>query len=602
MTFFYSCKDKGEKITSNGLRPDAGFCFFQAGDIFEPQITPDQLYISLKNGKDLSSLIGDFSFFFEDESDVYFVNDELGTIKWFYALTEDGLVVSPDFWAVASDLNIDESFIKKDTIYEIILLGVPLSNKTWVEGIFTVPRGSIVKYNKLNNSISIKKYLDINYTESFSGSKEDTFDRIDEALKKTVDALKCHNSSSEVFVSTSGGLDSRFPLPYLSSFENIKSFLIGKKSNFLEPFDFRNARKIVKKFGVDITMVSPESLDVDNKIYLDLSRNPIGQSNILKAVNSRDVLKDKEDVVLVTGSHGGLIGGRVLNEDMLCSVSDDDLVKKIFFYYSIIKKIDYIKSIDGNERKGFFLRKIKTAFRLLNNKVKLSSLSDVDAVEMVDDFVESDYLFPAEGKKAVYSSLKKPVLKDREDGKNNLSVIMNYHLYRHSIRGVFESFLGQVKAYSIYMPYIYMFSKTWPREYLSGRVLMEEFLYERHVELSKIPLQSFKPTIYNRMKGQAPFIKKIAQIFGLGVRRLAIDYDTWWDNKELRKSVDETINKDSYFYSIFNKDDVLQILSGDKYTQLGENLYKYKLMVDAISDGSYKKLVNTERFDINDKY
>jgi hypothetical protein len=238
----------------------------------------------------------------------------------------------------------------------------------------------------------------------------------------------------------------------------------------------------------------------------------------------------------------------------------------------------------------------------MNAQVKTSAGSSVNAVEIVNDFIESDYLFSSVGKLSVYNSLKKSVCKDRVEGKNNLSVIMNYHLYRHSIRGVFESMLGQVKAYSIYMPYIYIFSKTWPREYLSGRVIMEDFLYEKHIELSKIPLQSFKPTIYNRVKGFTPLFQKISQVLGLGLRRLAIDYDTWWDNKELRKSVDETMNNDSYFYSIFNKCDVLQILSGDKYTQLGENLYKYKLMVDAVSDGSYKEFVNTKRFEINDKY
>lgn len=606
MAFFYSYlndNDNGFVRQSEGLETRDSFNIYKAGEVFEPVLTDCQLYNGIKDKENYSNMVGDFSFFFEDENFVYIINDELGTIKWFYSYDDSGIIVTPDFWRLAVERNVDVDDINNTAIYEIIMLGVPLSNNTWLDGIYTVPRGSIFRYSKITNKLEISQYLDINYTESFSGSESELFDRIDHALDKTCAAIESMNPGKDLYISTSGGLDSRFPLPYLSRFKSVSSFLLGKKSGFLEPFDLIKSRKMAKMFGYKVDMFSPEGLGVNEKIILDISRNPIGQSNILKAVDAREIIDFQKDSILLTGSHGGLIGGRVLNEDMLGAVSNEHLSKKIFYYYSIIKKLDYIKGIGSVPRGNKYIRKFKTALRLLGISSSLKVEGErVDAVESVDSFLKSDYLFSKEGKQSVYNALHTYIVKERVSGKNNLSVIMNYHLYRHSIRGVFESLLGQVKSYSVYMPYIYCFSKTWPREYLSGRVVMESFLYSRFPLLSKIPLQSFKPTISDRIEGRKYFVKKLLHVFSLGIRRLAIDYDVWWNNKPIRSSVDLVLKEKTHFYSIFNEGDVKNILSTDKYTQLGENLYKYKLMIDAVEKRDYMKFVFSDDYKVTEKY
>ncbi|WP_415883466.1 hypothetical protein [Neptuniibacter sp. QD34_54] len=602
MSFFYSCKKQKLNIVSEGLKNFAGIQCYVAGEIFEPQINDIEVYKCLRDGVDVSDFVGDFSCLFEDDDFLYVINDELGTIKWFYSYVEGEFVISSDFWKVASELDVTVNDICKTSLYEIMLLGVPLKNRTWINGINVVPRGSILKFSKINGQLSINSYLDINYTESFLGDKEELFDKIDSCLKKTVNVVQSKNPDDTLFVSTSGGLDSRFPLPYLSLFKKVNSFLIGQKASVLEPFDLRNARKLTKQYGVDVKMVSPHSLDINDKVYLDVSRNPIGQSNILKAVDSRAIVDSPEHSVLLTGSHGGLIGGRVLNEDMLGSKNSSELSKRVLFYYSIIKNMDYIKALVNRRNENVYSRKFKTLLGLLFGEQKAKSNCKVNAEMRVDEFIDSDFLFFSEYKGDVLSSIEEIIENDISKGKNNLSVIMNYHLYRHSIRGVFESMLGQVRSYSIYMPYIYNFSKTWPKEYLSGRVVMEEFLYHRYKELSKVPLQSYKPAISDRISGKTFFLKRLKHVLSLGLRRLAIDYNVWWKRSELRRSSEDVMSKDSFFYKCFVKNDVLNLLNASRYTQLGENLYKYKVMVDAVEDGSYRKFINSGEFPSDSKY
>jgi len=173
---------------------------------------------------------------------------------------------------------------------------------------------------------------------------------------------------------------------------------------------------------------------------------------------------------------------------------------------------------------------------------------------------------------------------------------MKLHLYRHSIQGAFESLHGQVKSYSIYHPYIYEYSKTWPTEFLENRSIMEEFLLSKHPILAEVPLQTYELPSKYRFKSISALHKVLLKLKALSmfvIRGLSIDYNSWWKSKEVKKLIEKTFQEDNIkFDELFKKEDIKKMLKYKRYDALIENLIKIKLMLDIVEKQEYHKLLD----------
>jgi hypothetical protein len=585
------------KIKNEGLVQSSTFQYHIAGDIFEPDIKIENLYHMIKKSEKLPPLVGEFSIVFEDSEEIIVINDELGTIKWFIFIKNKEVIVSNNLWKIAQNKDFSIDNVDKGAIYEYFTMYQSLDQRTIFTDVELIEGGTLVRISKKNMIVSKRKYMDIIYNNSDINNftKEEIFEEIDIKMENTVEKVIAKYPDSKIGVTISGGLDSRFPLPYLDKIKNTKvGYLIGTHKGVLDAYDFKSAKKMASIFNLKLKFINPFSTDIEEKILIDISRNPLGASNILKAINKKKTFNGDDNFdILFTGAYGGLIGGRVLNKELLNSSNSEILAKHLFFDYSEVKTLHDLEHGYGNYE---FL--LKSANRIVNLFTGKNIIKQYSREEYLDDFFDSSFLVPKVEKEKIYKKLVAFVNKEKSNDKSNLSIIMKVHLYRHSIRGAFESLHGQVRAYSIYHPYIYEYSKNWPVSYLENRSIMEEFLLYKYPELARVPLQSYDMPINYRFRKVNILLKvflKSKSLFNFILRGLSIDYNSWWHHNEIQDLVKDSFKrKDSFFNSLFNHTEVKSVMNNKRYTLQAEHLLKLKLMLDFIEKKNYDKLIDLE--------
>ncbi|WP_187647904.1 hypothetical protein [Nitrosophilus labii] len=576
-----------ENVKRINLKEKDSFYFYNAGEIFEPDIDIKEIYKRIKS-ENIKDFLGEFSYLFEDKENVYIINDELGSIKWFYFYDENSFLVSNNLWYLVKEKGLTTKDLDVLALYETLVMYFPLNNKTFFKRIKVVPKGSILVYSKKKRKFSIKTYKPIEYRISKKyNSKEELFNKIDKAFEKTTDKIFSKNNDPFIAVTISGGLDSRFPLFYLERFSKKIAYLIGINKKFLDALDFKSAKKIAKYFGLRLKLINPFSIDFYKKAMIDISRNPIGPSNILKAIDKKRYFDENEKFnILITGAYGGMIGGRILNDELLSSKERKELINKLFLFYSSISDLEQLET---GKAQSIFIK--KSLYKILS----FFGLSKIRANlhEKLDNFKKSNFLIPSE--------IRVKIIKEYEKffeniAGNNLTLIMNLHLSRHTIRGAFESLHGQVKSYSIYYPYIYELSKEWDKNFLKKRKIMEEFLLWKDKNIASIPLQTFELPLTFKNKPinkYYNFLYKIISLLNFIIRGLVINYNDWWKNKKVKTFVKKIQNYEcKTFDEFFDSEDVKKVFNYGRYNLLVEQLLKIKLILIIIENQEYDKLLD----------
>ena len=583
----------GERI---GLRKIDNIYYYQAGEIFEPSKLNDikRLYYILKNRNfsNLKDTKGEFAFFIEDSENIYVFVDEIGTIKWYYYYDENNFFISNNFWDIVKKLKPSIDDIDKKAIYEYILLNKAFDEKSFIKGIQHIKGGEVLIFNKVSKFLDRVSFTEINYNPS-QLKERDVIEEIDFLFKKTIEKIREFNSNSKFGLTISGGLDSRFPLPYVKKDEVASTYLIGKKNGIFTPLDYDSAKEMASLYGFKFKMIDPFSIDVLEKAMIDILRNPTPNSNIMKALNYEKVF-NKEFDVLLTGAYGGLIGGRVLDKSLLNFSSIEEFSYKMFEKYSLYALFEYYKDFNVFSPYKRHLNKLYSFFGIEKSR---------PYKEMIDNFLSNNFLIKSEDKQRLFNNFKKHLETFQKGSNSNLTTVMRFHLSVHSIRGGFESLHGQVKAYSIYNPYVYNFSKNWPVEFLGGRRIMEIFLLKKYPELAKVPLQTWDLPLVYKYSDINLLLKIYLKNIYLAkflIKRLAINYTTWWNTKEMKEFRNKIFSKESYFYEILNKKDVLKINSISQFTHLANNLLKIKLLIDSIETKNYKNF--EDKFVFSGKY
>ena len=583
-TFIYDINSKAS--LEDGLVKSSEFSYRLAGDIFNEDITIQNIYSSIKNGKDLN-LEGEFNLLINDAKSVVFLNDELGCIKWFYSLNKEKLIISNDFWSIIKEERLTTADVNQEALYEILMLGMPLENKTWINNIQVFPRGVKASFDKQSSKLIIEEKNSIHYTESLDDEKIAYAD-IEKALKKTVDKIVKLNPNKTFLFSTSGGLDSRFPLLYSESFENKSSFLIGSNDGIGMAYDYKNAKMLTNRYSLNLDLVDPFSQRLENKAKLDIIRNPIGHGNLLKALDVNNFIENPTNTILITGAHGGLIGGRKMNSILLNSKSDKELATNMFYSYSLIKELNNYKRTKTQK----LLLNVKKLFALIIGRE--ASSVNVPIVSEVKRFIETAPLIPTSNRKKMLTKFTNYFESNKG---SNLTKIMRYHLLRHSIRGMFESMLGQLKSYTIYTYYIYTISKQWSVRFLYDRYIMQSFLNFKDSFSSKVSLQTYKPSVGVRSN----IFSTLLRLVTLKTRKLVINYHSWWNHDDVKYFVQETMKKKTTFYQFFPEEEVYEYLFyNSDYSQTKETLVKLKLMIDYLEELQEKDY--TDPYISNRKY
>jgi len=196
----------------------------------------------------------------------------------------------------------------------------------------------------------------------------------------------------------------------------------------------------------------------------------------------------------------------------------------------------------------------------------------------IQTFLESAPLIPFVYRKKILDKFTNYFKRNKG---STLTKIMRYHLLRHSIRGTFESMLGQLKSYTIYTYYIYTISKQWSVRFLYDRYIMQSFLNMKDSFSSKVSLQTYKPSLGVRSNR----FSTLGRLIILKIRKLAIDYNSWWNHDSAKLFVKKTMKKQSSFYQFFAQKEVDEYLFyNSSYSQTKETLVKIKLMIDYLDE------------------
>ena len=569
------------------LKKEKDFFYYNAGEIFEPELKINEIYKKIMRNE-TSDFLGEYNYFFEDDENIYVLTDELGSIKWFYYKDKNKFFLSNNYWYIVNELRLGKKDIEISSFYESVLFYSPLNNKTFFKNLFVVPRGSILIFSKKNRKLTIKEVKSIVYKEK-KISKTEWFEKIDNAFENMMNKIRSFNKDLYLALTISGGLDSRFSLFYLHNISKKFAYLLGLKKKLFEPLDYKSAKKLANFFNLKLLLINPfKNISMKEKLLIDIARNPIGPSNVLKVIDKRKSFNRKYQFnVLLTGSYGSLIGGRILNDDLINS-NKDEILKKIFIYYSSYKSLKNLQN--GHALKNFFrdkIKKILILFRIIENK-------KINVEKEIEIFLNDDFLIPQNERNKILNTFNKFFVNIKK--RDNLTLIMNFHLFRHSIRGSFESLHGQVKSYSIYYPYIYELSKNWNLEYLKGRKLMEEFLLWKNPEVAKIQLQSIEPPInlkFSRLSKGLEIFFKLKSLGSFVINGLVINYNQWWKKKEVQKFYNEIKQLDSkLFDEIFNKQDIEQLYKYSRYDLIIEHILKLKYILIAIENQKYDQFLN----------
>ena len=155
----------------------------------------------------VQSLNGSFVLIIYDlkQAEVTIVNDRYGLRPLYYNMSDGKLLFASEVKAILEVPAFDKK-LNEDTIAEFFAFhGEILGNKTFFEGIETLPPASVLTYD--GKRISIKQYWDLDYEPDYSLSQDEIAEQLVQAFRKAVDIRLRDNL--RYCVSLSGGLDSR---------------------------------------------------------------------------------------------------------------------------------------------------------------------------------------------------------------------------------------------------------------------------------------------------------------------------------------------------------------------------------------------------------
>jgi hypothetical protein len=503
------------------------------------------LYSLIKNSNinDIQNFHQEFILLIEDSENIFILTDSFGLIKKFYTVKDNKLYFGT-LWGVVQATDHDGVNFDYKTIYEQFNYARSFNNKSIIKDVAITNSFQVIEFSKKSGKISIKDYRNYERTNVYEHLSElEIIEQFEENIEKQIIYFEENSVSNDFLVSLSGGLDSRIIIPFLKKHDRtINTFHIGVNKSYLNTYDQYLVRKLLKNENITFNLINPFKTKLEEKINLDIFRNPTVNSNILKAIKIEDYPILNKSKTYVSGSHGGAVGGRILDKDFLLIKNTDDLKQYI------------------------------------ENKLTLRNESFVDWKEIVG----SDY-------DPVRSELGN--LKQKYN--NNLDIFMHFHKIRHTNLGVYESLLGQIDFYSIYVPFIWLNSLNWDFKYLENRSMLIKILKKLGGKYLYTPMQNSRFILNDSQ------MKLFYQKLNRKIRTSSIDYGIWWNNYKIKEFALDSLGYDSSFYNVFDKKKINNVFKSNTYSQSKENILKLISLYSFVENKAYK---TKDEFQISSKY
>ena len=232
-----------------------GYCFTEKNIIKNRKITIDE-YKYIKNNRNILS--GIFFVICKTENKIEVIIDPLVQYNVYYYFNNNELTISNNLFKIAKLHNLKVE--NEDYIKDITLLENPLCGDTIVKNIY------FLQYDDIYNSKfseKIKKIIPMEYANfTFLEMKNDIYDKIeydkliDVYIRKLKDRAKIVSINyDEVYISLTGGVDSRLATSLFLEYDNVYHYCYGNGTRQDRLVSEYIIKKMNLKSKIDIPIV-----------------------------------------------------------------------------------------------------------------------------------------------------------------------------------------------------------------------------------------------------------------------------------------------------------------------------------------------------------
>jgi len=192
------------------------------------EMSEEELYRTLKEAD------GSFLIVKLEKDRVWIATDWLGTRPLYYAVISNGIVFSSCFWSILRFFKEINYPIKLDDVAILSYLwlgriGV-IGNRTFIEGVYLAPPGTIITYDLKSRSIQFHRYYQLQYKAEIRNKKlaaDLVYYALLKSFKQILDILP-KEMKDDMCALLSGGIDSRVTTYILKQYvNNLKALTFG---------------------------------------------------------------------------------------------------------------------------------------------------------------------------------------------------------------------------------------------------------------------------------------------------------------------------------------------------------------------------------------
>ncbi len=515
-----------------------------------------------KNVDALYNFVGAFSIAYVSEEQCVFATDINGIEPWYYYKKDNVFLLSDSFWEILKNVDVDFVDINREEI-KTMMISSTVKGETVIKGLSYTPPAHMGVFSGETKEVTVKRYREFRYANLVSdvGIAVENMDRL---LDEAMHMIKEKCGDVKYCIGISGGLDSRVIPHYARKYDmQLYGFnvCVPRPHGFFLAKSLVNARKIAKAYNIPYREVKWTPDKVEEKVLLKIRKYPLG--------TGRNTFKYEsffpEYDILLTGASGEIVGN-ILPEDIE-TFTDEMLIK--------VMQDVFI----SNSYKSSFWMRVARALKFLfgvNIKVSIKSsfsklLKDVDiecAKEMIKGFVE-------DGKRK---------------GQTNTEIYEDYlnsYMTSRNRNGGFESFLGQKRSFSIYVPFLFKEVLNWNPMLLHNRKALNELIARKIPEVKHI-----SPETFGNVPGKkAGVIKKTMSLFSFLLRGNGVAIDQHWINKRKVKSklLGRVGNDCQWFCEVFEveKTELIDIVKKSNEAEFLINIWEMKALLDCIEQREY---------------
>lgn len=232
--------------------------------------------------------------------DTYILDDALGKLPFYYAQVGDRLIASREVKFIVPHLS--ELAFEHDALEQYMLFGFPFGESTLLRGIEYLPAGTMLHFDPAGNVTMTALRPERWDVPGATGTRDEQVDRMAELFLEAVDVRASAMEGRELFMSLSGGLDSR------ATFAALKRLGYSPRTLSSEGPEFSFATDVAEKFGAPIEMMPIAPADQsDFERFVSLKDGLDSHSGLAQLYHNMENVQRSfgSEIVYFTGSLGG---------------------------------------------------------------------------------------------------------------------------------------------------------------------------------------------------------------------------------------------------------------------------------------------------------